>query len=101
MLSQTYGYIRDQMSAISGMNSSPQRQWFFEPSPVDVLVLKVMIQKAKGIPLEIVDTIVEFAEYWPCSHTSVDYRNPVTGHESKAFRQDANTMVVCDPLRPR
>ncbi|CAI4211400.1 unnamed protein product [Parascedosporium putredinis] len=97
MLSQTYGYIRDQMSAISGMNSSPQQQRFFEPSPVDVLVLKVMVQKAKGIPLEIVDTIVEFAEYWPCSHTSVDYRNPVTGHESKAFRQDANTMVLRTP----
>ena len=92
MFKQAYDYILHQIEAMS--LSSPKQDGPFEPSPIDVLVLKAMIQKARVLPPEIVDSIVEFAEYWPCSHSYVDYRNPVTGHESKAFRQDANTMLV-------
>lgn len=97
MFRQAYDYVINQIGAMNPLGPATQQERPFEPSPVDVLVLRVMIQKARALPLEIVNSILEFAEYWPCSHSSVDYRNPVTGHESRLFRHDSNTMVVCCP----
>lgn len=98
MFKQAYDYILSQMEAMNPLGPTNQQQdGPFEPSPVDVLVLKAMIQKARVLPVEIVDGIIEFAEYWPCSHSYVEYRNSVTGHESRAFRQDADAMLIRTP----
>ncbi|KAK3996389.1 hypothetical protein QBC44DRAFT_304352 [Cladorrhinum sp. PSN332] len=40
----------------------------FKPSIVDVLVVKVMLNRAMNFPPEIVDVVIDLAEYWP-SHT--------------------------------
>ncbi|KAH8885622.1 hypothetical protein GQ53DRAFT_750972 [Thozetella sp. PMI_491] len=44
--------------------------WPFEPTVADVMVVKAMVSKALNLPNEIVDTIVDLAEYWP--HTTVE-----------------------------
>lgn len=40
----------------------------YEPSVADVLVTKAMLNKALRLPPELINTIIDFAEYWP--HTS-------------------------------
>jgi hypothetical protein len=39
-----------------------------EPTIADVLVVKAMLTKGLSLPIEIIDTIVDLAEYWP--HTT-------------------------------
>ncbi|KAL1894903.1 hypothetical protein Sste5346_005590 [Sporothrix stenoceras] len=46
---------------------------FYEPSYADVLVAKAMLQRCGGLPLELVDDIVDMAEYWPKTHVEVDF----------------------------
>ncbi|RFU32384.1 hypothetical protein B7463_g3953, partial [Scytalidium lignicola] len=40
-----------------------------EPSVADVLIAKQLIRYKSSLPLEIVDLIIDFAEYWPHSTT--------------------------------
>ncbi|KAL2150194.1 hypothetical protein VTH82DRAFT_7870 [Thermothelomyces myriococcoides] len=47
----------------------------FEPTVADVLVTKAMLRKAFDLPQEIVDSIIDYAEYWPHTTTQVDYPN--------------------------
>lgn len=70
----------------------------FVPSPVDILVVRAMLRKARALPYEIANRIIEFAEYWTCSHTSISYSNPKTGAE-RSFGQDSNKFLVSRPLR--
>lgn len=42
----------------------------FEPSVADVLVVKAMLTKALSLPPELVDAVVDIAEYWP--HTTTE-----------------------------
>jgi hypothetical protein len=42
----------------------------YEPSVVDVIVVKAMLTKALSFPPEIIDRIVDVAEYWP--HTTTE-----------------------------
>ncbi|AEO54578.1 hypothetical protein MYCTH_2297284 [Thermothelomyces thermophilus ATCC 42464] len=55
--------------------STTAAQGPYEPSVADVLVTKAMLCKALRLPPEIVDTIVDHAEYWPHTTTRVDYPN--------------------------
>lgn len=58
----------------------------YEPSPVDVLVIKAMLIKAIQLPGELVNNIVEFAEYFPCSRTFIEYPKPIsTGSNGNLF----------------
>ena len=41
-----------------------------EPTIADVLVVKAMLTKGLSLPVEIIETIVDFAEYWP--HTTAE-----------------------------
>jgi hypothetical protein len=43
-----------------------------EPSLVDVIVAKAMLTKALSLPPEIIDRIVDLAEYWPHTTTELD-----------------------------
>lgn len=45
----------------------------YEPTVLDVLVIKTMLNKAFNLPPEIVDSIVELAEYWPHTSTEIIY----------------------------
>jgi len=45
------------------------REGLYEPSVVDVLIVKVMLNRALNFPPEIVDVVVDIAEYWP-HHTA-------------------------------
>ena len=60
----------------------------FVPSPVDGIVVRAMLRKSMALPFEITNRIIEFAEYWPCSHTSITYEKPAI------FGRDSNKLLV-------
>lgn len=72
----------------------------FVPSPVDVIVARAMLRKSMGLPFEITNRIIEFAEYWPCSHTSIAYEKPaVFGRDSnKLLVRAIRTQVIIHPV---
>jgi hypothetical protein len=45
----------------------------YQPSIADVLVVKSMLTKGLQLPLELVESIVDQAEYWPHTTTEVNY----------------------------
>ncbi|KAK7739050.1 hypothetical protein SLS53_005948 [Cytospora paraplurivora] len=53
----------------------------FEPTPMDVVVVKAMLSEGLKLPPEIVLSIIDFAEYWP--HTSVRLDHSITVHSGR------------------
>ncbi|KAK0632180.1 hypothetical protein B0T14DRAFT_444779 [Immersiella caudata] len=63
----------------------------YQPSIADVLVIKSMLTKGLHLPLELVESIVDQAEYWPRTTTEVDYKNHSDhGLYTVGFSQVAN-----------
>jgi hypothetical protein len=56
----------------------------YEPTVADVLVTKAMLTKALTLPPEIVDTIVDLAEYWP--HTTTEINSTVVARGNNQMR---------------
>ncbi|KAK0628255.1 hypothetical protein B0T17DRAFT_491337 [Bombardia bombarda] len=56
----------------------------YEPTVIDVVVVKAMLTKALILPPEIVDSIVDLAEYWPHTTTEIHYSHLPGG--AKAVR---------------
>lgn len=61
----------------------------YRPSVIDVLVVKAMVNRAFGLPIELIDTIVDMAEYWP--HSTVIEASP---RVATGGRQE-NLLLVC------
>ncbi|OAA63875.1 hypothetical protein ISF_04584 [Cordyceps fumosorosea ARSEF 2679] len=58
----------------------------YDPSPIDVVVVRIMIAKATKLPVDVVDGIFEFAEYWVRTTTAADYTgNVLSVHSSNKF----------------
>jgi hypothetical protein len=45
----------------------------YEPSITDVLIVKSILNKGLNLPMEIVDALIDFAEYWAHSSTEVSF----------------------------
>ncbi|KXH41680.1 hypothetical protein CSAL01_09931 [Colletotrichum salicis] len=50
---------------------APQEPGNYKPSHVDVIVVRVMLEKAFNFPPELLDLIIDQAEYWPHSEASI------------------------------
>ncbi|KAI0883886.1 uncharacterized protein GGS22DRAFT_27057 [Annulohypoxylon maeteangense] len=48
---------------------------FYEAKPEDIITVKDILSKVRNIPPELVDMILDRAEYWACSATVIDYSN--------------------------
>lgn len=64
---------------------------FYEPSYADVLVAKALLQRCGRLPLELVDDIVDMAEYWPKTHVEVDFYENRRNGIFVPVRQSRNT----------
>jgi hypothetical protein len=53
------------LTALQGTNDSRLSPVFNSPSPKDVWEVKNVLLKTFTIPLEIIDLIIDYAEYWP------------------------------------
>ena len=69
--------------ALTALNPGSSSSVFESPSPNDVLEVKNVLLKAFDLPLELVDVIIDYAEYWP--RTSVS-----TAGETLAVGGDGN-----------
>ncbi len=59
-----------------------------EPSIADVLVVKAMLIKALSLPPEIVDSLIDLAEYWPHTTSGISFERPTTVAQGR-IREDA------------
>lgn len=79
------------LTALNRVNDSGPSPEFESPSPKDVLEVKNLLLKAFDLPLEIIDIIIDCAEYWPRTRVStVGETIAVGGHGNP--RED--TFVV-------
>lgn len=53
--------------------SSDSRKAEYEPSALDVVVVKIMLTKGCNLPHEIVLSLLDLAEYWPHTTTTLDH----------------------------
>jgi len=79
------------MSALQINNEPPP---FDSPTVQDVLAVKRMFLQAIKLPLEIVDTVIDYAEYWP--HTSVvtNHSFLATGAHIGREQESGNVFVI-------
>lgn len=84
-------------SGSSGPNSGPSDSGnaVYEPSALDVVVVKIMLTKGCKLPHEIVLSLLDHAEYWPHTTTTLDHSLIVS---SGAGREDQ--FVVSAAARP-
>lgn len=73
----------------------------FKPTVLDVLVVRAMLNASLPIPAELVDTIIEQAEYWAHSQTQTDH--PSTAGSRAQIIDDSHSgdrfLVRCPPKR--
>lgn len=78
-----------QAQSQSPLNASGPEAHVHEPSPMDVVVVKIMLQQGLRLPPEVVLSVLDFAEYWP--HTTAIMDRPVS---VPAGRQRENRFIV-------
>lgn len=78
------------LTALSGANDPAPSSTFESPSPYDVLEVKNLLKKS-ALPLEIIDLIVDYAEYWPCTTVSTASEIFVVGGQGSS---EENSFVV-------
>ncbi|KAK3396010.1 hypothetical protein B0T20DRAFT_501226 [Sordaria brevicollis] len=47
----------------------------YEPTAMEVIFVRAILEKALQLPSEIINNIIDYAEYWPHTSTVVDYSN--------------------------
>jgi len=56
------------LQLVNMSDSSDTSAGDYQPSPFDVIAVKTMFLKRYSLPNELLDAIIDFAEYWP--HTT-------------------------------
>ena len=81
-------------SSLQAINpfSTPPNSPAFDPTIADVLVVKAILQSL-SLPLELADTIIDDAEYWPHTSAVLPGIYPVCAQG----QSHENYFVVCPP----
>lgn len=79
---QIYNYLSNALAKLPGMANSSEADnhptFSYSPNVDDVLDVKAGLIEKFELPLELVDTIIDFAEYWP--HTTSKTISSTTVH---------------------
>lgn len=71
-------------NSASGSNTdSSQPGNGYEPSALDVVVVKSMLTRGLGLPHEIVLSLLDHAEYWPHTTTTLDHSLTVSSGQGR------------------
>lgn len=46
----------------------------YDPTPIDIVVVRIMLIQSKKLPPDIVDAVFDHAEYWAHSSNEIDYQ---------------------------
>lgn len=68
-----------------------------EPTIADVLVVKAMLIKALNLPAELVDAIVDLAEYWPHTTTEASFDGGVPVARGGGDRHGKENVFLVNP----
>jgi hypothetical protein len=69
------------------------------PTPRDVHAVRLFMHDEGGLPFEIIDNIIDDAEYWTCSRSEVDYSLEAGGTmETREGGGSKNRLVVSQIL---
>lgn len=55
----------------------------YRPTPIDIVVVRILLSRGKRLPPELVDAIFDHAEYWAHSTTEVACRTQIAGGNSE------------------
>ncbi|KAK1758671.1 hypothetical protein QBC47DRAFT_375442 [Echria macrotheca] len=71
----------------------------YEPTIHDVLIVKAMLIKAMRLPPEIIDQVVEKAEYWPHTTVQLSYGSALTvaGHSLHTQNAPEDVLLIRTP----
>ncbi|EFQ32762.1 uncharacterized protein GLRG_07906 [Colletotrichum graminicola M1.001] len=72
----------------------PQEPGNYKPTPIDVVVVRIMLEKASKLPPEIMDIIIDEAEYWAHSEASISTDLRVVGTTS----EENKLLLRCPPI---
>lgn len=70
----------------------------YNPSVQDILEVKEIIREASGMPLELLDAVIDFAEYWACSTTKMLSPKVAAGTDGNAYREPMGNILVVSIL---
>ncbi|KAI2611832.1 hypothetical protein GGR54DRAFT_616928 [Hypoxylon sp. NC1633] len=79
-------------------NASPTMTNLYEIGPEDILEVKDILSKTGNLPPELVDIILDRAEYWACATTIVDYSNQPRGRLSVPDSSEDQFLLRTEPL---
>lgn len=69
---------------------------FVDPNVDDVIAVKTLLKRAGSLPDELINMILDEAEYWPCSSAAVDYTSDK--YLSISSGQDNRFLLRTEPL---
>lgn len=69
----------------------------FEPRPIDVVVVKAMLGKATQMPPELVDIIIDHAEYWPHCEAMIERPEKESIRVSGGRQERENALLLRSP----
>ncbi len=83
------------ISAFTGTstNETQRLATYKNPSVQDVLAVKNILSKTSRLPLEIIDIIVDFAEYWPCASVTMQGEKYAEGGENTLINKEDAFLV--------
>lgn len=69
----------------------------YKPTPIDIVVTRIMLTRSKRLPLDLVDSVFDFAEYWAHSASVIHYPSEQHGHLHirGGSPQENSFMVSC------
>lgn len=73
-------------------SGSVDENGLYEPSPIDVAVVRIMMSRSKSLPPDLVDVIFDYAEYWAHSVTT-----SARARSSNGSTDNENLFVVSLP----
>lgn len=89
------GLISNAMSALNLTPGLAAAEPFQDPTVEDVFLVKAIFKAATPLPLEIVDTIIDHAEYWP---RTTSFIQPALSARGSTPKEDV--FIVCSCSQP-
>jgi hypothetical protein len=72
----------------------PELKNTHEPTPKDCAEVKAILANVSNFPPELVDIVMDLAEYWACSVASIDYSVTTNQHYAIHGANAENQLIV-------
>lgn len=72
--------MEDARSDEARAEKAPADDGRYNPTPVDIVIARIMLTRAKSLPPDLVDSIFDYAEYWAHSTNAINYNSENRDH---------------------